>query len=138
FGDERLEHIDALLPGLGERSETCEPDLIGRFPDFHSEVSCLRKDLVFRRFSGKFLQSLRHDHSRLGGQPAFLSRASKHRILEFAAQSSSDTRMLSQSDRRTSTDSATDAFSLKPQSGASVSFVVPVVQRVSPKARIGA
>ena len=44
FGDERFEH----LLGFGERSKAGEPDLIGQFPDFHSQLG-------FRRLRGEFL-----------------------------------------------------------------------------------
>src|SRR5208337_4210967 len=57
FGDQRLEHLYAFLLGLGEGSEPRKPDLIGGFPDLHSQ-------LVFPAFSSEFLESLWHDHPR--------------------------------------------------------------------------
>src|SRR5271166_5351843 len=65
FGDQRLEHLYAFLLGLGEGSEPRKPDLIGGFPDLHSQ-------LVFPALSSAFLEFLWHDHPRSSRRPTRL------------------------------------------------------------------
>src|SRR5208337_4381425 len=69
LSDESLEHLDTFLLGLGECSETSEPDLGRGF----SHLSDLRSQLVFRGLTGEFLEFLWHDHPRfiLAANPPF-------------------------------------------------------------------